>query len=254
MPFGKRHITLGGVCNLRDLGGYPVADGGSTRWGQVLRSDSPHALQSNDMSALVEAGLTKVVDLRDASEIARHPNPFRIHGSVHYNHVPLFAHLDLRAHLARAAKVDDVLLELYCEVLTERQQALYAALSAIADAEPGAVLFHCTVGKDRTGVLAALLLAAVGASKDDIIADYALTSGRIDGIRQSMLAKFAAGRIDGCKGADRQSFISLFSSEPSTMRGMLDYLDGRYGGIDAYLHVLDPGQTLRKKLRARMLC
>jgi protein-tyrosine phosphatase len=243
----KRHIVLGGVCNLRDLGGYPVADGGTTRWGQVLRSDSLHDLHDSGMDALIAAGLTKVIDLRDASEIANQPNPFHSHRRVLYTHIPLFARLDLHAQLSRLTEVDDILLELYCEVLTQRKAALSEALSAIADAGPGAVLFHCTVGKDRTGVLAALLLAAVGASADDIVADYALTTGRIDCIRQDMLAKFVAD------GIDRQACSPLFSSKPSTMRGMLDYLDSRYGGIDAYLHGLDPDWKLRKKLRTRML-
>lgn len=251
MPFGKRHITLAGVCNLRDLGGYTVADGGSTGWGRVLRSDSLHDLHNEDIARLAAAGLTEVVDLRDASEIARQPNPFHGHGSVRYTHIPLFEHLDLRSQLARMEGIDDILLAFYCEVLLERQAALSAALTAIANAEPGAVLFHCTVGKDRTGVLAALLLAAVGASVDDIVDDYALTTGRIDGIRQDMLVKFAE---DGLVDIDKKTLMSLFSSDPATMRGMLDFLDSRFGGIEAYLHVLDPERTLRKKLRARMLC
>ena len=169
---------------------------------------------------------------------------------MHYAHVPLFEHLDLRSQLARVVGVDDILLAFYCEVLTGRQAALSEALTAIADAKPGAVLFHCTVGKDRTGVLAALLLATVGASADDIVDDYALTTGRIDGIRKGMLAKFAA---DGLADIDGQTMVSLFSSNPSTMRGMLDFVDSRFGGIEAYLHILDPEGTLRKKLRARML-
>jgi protein-tyrosine phosphatase len=243
-----RHIVLNGICNLRDLGGYPVAGGDSIRWRRVLRSDSLHDLRDNDIDMLVEAGVTSVIDLRDASEIAHQPNPFQSHRSVRYKHVPLFAHLDLHEHLAKVPGADDILLELYCEVLTQRQSALSEALSAIADAGPGAVLFHCTVGKDRTGVLAALVLAAVGASADDIVTDYTLSTGRIETIQQRMLAKFIAA------GADRQALLPLFSSDPSTMRGMLAFLDSRYGGIDAYLHVLDPDRILREKLRARMLC
>jgi protein-tyrosine phosphatase len=247
MSDNKRHIVLDGVCNLRDLGGYSVADGGMTRWRQVLRSDSLHGLHDSGKDALIGAGLTAVIDLRDASEIANQPSPFHAHRHVRYTHVPLFAHLDLHAQLSRLSAAEDILLELYCEVLAERKAALSEALSAVADAAPGAVLFHCTVGKDRTGVLAALLLAAVGASAEDIIADYALTTGRIDGIRQGMLSKLAADGVDG------QACLSLFSSKPSTMRGMLDYLDSRHGGIETYLHSLDPDRKLRKKLRARML-
>jgi protein-tyrosine phosphatase len=243
----ERHIVLGGICNLRDLGGYPVGGGGNIRWRRVLRSDSLHDLNDSGIEALLDAGLASVIDLRDASEIARQPNPFHAHRAVKYSHIPLFAHLDLKEHLAGAAGVDDMLLGLYCEVLTQRQPALAEALAAIANAGPGAVLFHCTVGKDRTGVLAALVLAAVGASPEDIVADYALSAARIDRIRKRMLAKFSAD------GADIKSLLPLFSSEPATMRGMLDFLDNRYGGIDAYLHILDPDRILREKLRARML-
>jgi protein-tyrosine phosphatase len=247
MSAAKRHIVLDGICNLRDLGGYPAA-GGSTRWRRILRSDSLHDLRDRGIDALVEAGLSKVIDLRDASEITPQPSPFNAHRSVRYAHVPIFAHLDLRAHLAGAAQAGDVLLKLYCEVLTQRQPALSEALSAIANAEPGAVLFHCTVGKDRTGVLAALVLAAVGVKPDDIVADYALTTGRIDRIQRTMLTRLAAS------GIDADSLLPLFSSAPSTMQGMLDFLHSRYGGIDAYLHLLDPDQMLREKLRERMLC
>jgi protein-tyrosine phosphatase len=243
----ERHIVLGGICNLRDLGGYRVAGGGHIRWRRILRSDSLHNLNEHGIGALIDAGLASVIDLRGASEIEHQPNPFHAHSDVHYTHVPLFASLDLHDNLARVAGADNILLELYCEVLTQRQSALTAALTAIADAGPGTVLFHCTVGKDRTGVLAALVLAAVGASPDDIVADYALSTDRIAEIRERMLTEFSAG------GADVQSLLPLFSSEPATMRGMLDFLDSRYGGINAYLHILDPDCAVQEKLRARML-
>jgi protein-tyrosine phosphatase len=248
IPIVERHIVLGGVCNLRDLGGYPVEGGNSTRWRQILRSDSLHDLNDSGIEALIDAGLVSVVDLRDASELERQPNPFHAHRAVNYSHIPLFAHLDLKEHLVGMGGVDDILLGLYREVLTRRRPALSEALAAIANAEPGTVLFHCTVGKDRTGVLAALVLAAVGVTPAAIVADYALSAARITRIRERMLAEFSAG------GADVKTFLPLFSSEPSTMRGMLDFLENTYGSIDAYLHILDPERILRQKLRARMLC
>jgi protein-tyrosine phosphatase len=243
----ERYLALGGTCNLRDLGGYPVAGGSHTRWRRVLRSDSLHGLDAQGMGTLIDAGLVNVIDLRDAREIERQPNPFRAHRVVRYTHVPLFSHLDLQDRLACAARADDALLALYCGVLAQRQSALSEALLAIADTGPGTVLFHCTVGKDRTGVLAALLLAAVGASPDTIVADYALSAGRIDAIRERMMAEFSAG------GKDVASLLPFFSSDPATMRGMLAYLDTEYGGIDAYLHILGKGRILQEKLRERML-
>jgi protein-tyrosine phosphatase len=129
----ERHIALDGICNMRDLGGYPVADGGSVRWRRVLRSDSLHTLDRRGMDALVDAGLARVIDLRDASEIARQPNPFRAHRTVHYTQIPLFAHLDLQEHIAGTTGAGDVLLTLYCKVLAQRQPALFEALSAICE-------------------------------------------------------------------------------------------------------------------------
>ncbi|MDB5774965.1 MAG: protein tyrosine phosphatase [Herbaspirillum sp.] len=243
-----RHITLRGTCNLRDLGGYPVAGGNSLGWRRVLRSDSLHDLDAQGMASLIDSGVASIVDLRDTAELERQPNPFSTHRAVRYTHIPLFSNLDLQTRLRIAQAEGDVLLALYCDVLMNRQSALSDALRAIADARPGGVLFHCTVGKDRTGVLAALVLAAVGASAEDIIADYALSAARIGSIRERMMADFLTG------GADAASLLPLFLSNPATMRGMLDYLDRQYGGINAYLRLLDKDLTLCEKLRTRMLC
>jgi len=159
-----RHVPFVACFNFRDLGGYTTADGREVRRRSLFRSDSLHRMTDDDLAALAGLGIRAVIDLRTDGELAAH-------GRV--------AHHDERrfAHIPCADPIDDHLLpraELYLAFARARGPELAAAFRFVAH-EEGPIVFHCMAGKDRTGILAALLLSMLGVPDTTIAADYALT-------------------------------------------------------------------------------
>jgi protein-tyrosine phosphatase len=221
-----RHIPLNGTFNLRDLGGYPALSG-ETGWRQLLRADSLHRLGPAEMDELRRLGCATIIDLRGPDELALHPNPFAaVRNGVAYHNISLFSGLDPARSPAETA--EDVLLALYCQALEDCGAAFVLVLRVIA-AAPGPALFHCTAGKDRTGMIAALLLQVAGTPRERIIEDYALTSLQAPAMFAALRSELeAAGRA-----FDPNS--PLLPSKASTMAAFLDHLDHAHGGAEAFL-------------------
>lgn len=240
-PALTRHLPFKGTYNVRDLGGYAAA-GGQTQWRRLLRADALHRLDGDGVEAMVEAGVTTVIDLRHGDELTQQRNPFDGHESVAYHNVSLLDGLapDLMAE-------GDLLLELYKLALTQRQSALAQVLRIIADAQPGAVLFHCTAGKDRTGIVAALLLGVAGVEAGLIVEDYAQTAALIAPI----VADITAGAV--ARGADPAAFQRLLASEPQTMVATLAFIETQFGSMANYLHSIGLDETTIEALRNRLL-
>ena len=138
-----RRIPLGKMNNLRDLGGYPAGDG-VTVWERFLRGDNPAGLSEQDIQWLRERDITTIVDLRSGEELARQPDQLRGQPGFLYHHCPLVGIEklpNLEADIGRA----------YFEAM-DRLTCVGRAMRILA-AAPGGVLFHCTAGKDRTGIL-----------------------------------------------------------------------------------------------------
>lgn len=160
-----RRIPLGKMNNLRDLGGYPAGDG-VTVWERFLRGDNPAGLSEQDIQWLRERDITTIVDLRSGEELARQPDQLRGQPGFLYHHCPLVGIEklpNLEADIGRA----------YFEAM-DRLTCVGRAMRILA-AAPGGVLFHCTAGKDRTGILAMLLLSLAGVAREDILADYQIS-------------------------------------------------------------------------------
>ncbi|SEQ14530.1 protein-tyrosine phosphatase [Devosia sp. YR412] len=237
----QRHLPIAGTYNVRDLGGYAVADG-QTQWGRLLRADALHRLDAEGVDAMLAAGITTVIDLRHGNELTHQPNPFLGHAKVAYHNVSL---LD---GLAPTVLGDgDVLLDLYKLALTQRQPALAEVLQIIADAPPGAVLFHCTAGKDRTGIVAALLLGLAGVEAGLIVEDYALTAAMIAPI----IAEITEGAV--ARGADPEGFQRLLASEPATMVATLAFIEAEFGSMTAYVQSIGLDEATITRLRNRLL-
>jgi protein-tyrosine phosphatase len=240
----ERLIALDGAHNVRDLGGYPTGDGGATRWRSILRGDALHALSAADIDTLVDQGLKTVIDLRSPSEISAEANPFAKQAGVHYHNTPLFSAMAPLEMMAEAAPDFDMGRR-YCSALDECQPAIAEVLRTIARAQDGIVLFHCSAGKDRTGLIAALLLLNAGVGETAIIEDYALT-GTISGPLITLLRLRAIAR-----GMAPAIVDVVLASEPASMRRMLAYLAESYGGVGQYLSQigLDGDDVLSLKRR-----
>ena len=224
----ERHIRLEGAFNVRDLGGYALAGGGTTRWRSVLRADGLQGLTEADMGTLLDVGLATVVDLRSDLELQRHPSAFAVHRAVDYRHIPLFDSLAPVDTLLSSSPTYS-LAERYVSAVEVCGPALARIATTIAEADGGVVLFNCTAGKDRTGIVAAMLLGLAGVADDDIVQDYALT------------ASTAAPLMDSLREAARKRGLSetaaaiLLSSEAPTMRAFLGHVSDRHGGFSSYL-------------------
>ncbi|MFN6977391.1 MAG: tyrosine-protein phosphatase [Gemmobacter sp.] len=228
MRFEQDFLPLPGVHNIRDLGGLPRVGGGVTAHRRVMRGCAMRGLTPAGQAALIEEGLATVIDLRAASERAEAPSPFAGTAGIADIHLPLFEDL---APLVRMMAGDDAftLDRRYGAALDAAAPRFAAAIAAVADAGPGIVLFHCTAGKDRTGLIAALLLVLAGVARDAIAADYARTAtdgaALIDSLRVRAMAA----------GADPQMLRVMLSSPAEAMAATLDYLDAGHCGARGYL-------------------
>jgi protein-tyrosine phosphatase len=252
-------IELDGAVNVRDLGGLPTSDGGSTVPGRLLRSENLQELSAGDISRLVdEIGLTTVVDLRSTNEVAvEGPAPLdALPGVRHAHHPVLREFLDV-SDTAKAALLtelaeedrerypDDFMCGHYLGYLENRPEEVVGALRSIATA-PGAAIVHCAAGKDRTGVVVALALTVAGVEPEVIVADYMATDERLDAIVERLARSKMYSGVTG-------SPVRAHAPRAETMKAFLEQLDARYGGLDNWLagHGFGPDEVsqLRAKLR-----
>ena len=179
----RRLIPLTAVHNFRDLGGYPAADGRSTRWRTLFRADGLYRLAGDDLEAVRELGLRTVIDLRSDAELAeRGTFPHEEH-PVTFHHVPVID--STWQHLDRPEADEPVaFLEwAYNDMLRQGPHRFVEAIEQLSQVDALPAVFHCAAGKDRTGVLAMLLLGSLGVPHDYIVADYALTRAGIERMR-----------------------------------------------------------------------
>ena len=240
----NRLVPLQGAENVRDLGGYALAGGGTTQWRRMLRGDGLHGLTPEDLLNLHDLGVRSVIDLRGPAELARQPSPYAARAGISYANVPLFEKLSPIDMAVSAGSY--TLLGRYLEAIDQCGTRIAEVLTRIAMAEPGVVLFHCTVGKDRTGLIAGLLLSLAGVAPETVVEDYALTE-RIAG---PLLAGFRAGALG--RGLPPAQVDELLSSPPAAMVGVLDHIDERHGGITAYLTANGVDAPLQERLRERL--
>ena len=226
-----RHIPLGETQNLRDLGGYPVAGGGSTVWERLLRSDNPLGLSEAEERWLLDRDIATVLDLRSTGEMERRPCGLKGRPGFTYVPCPLVGGERLpncEADVGRG----------YFETL-DRRDSVRDALLAVADA-PGGVLFHCAAGKDRTGMIAALLLLNAEVPRPSVVADYQISG--------TYLKEFVAYLCSVVPDFDPWAGLS----KAEYMETCLDLLEEKYGSVEGYLLATGlPGETLvrlREKL------
>jgi protein-tyrosine phosphatase len=229
---GVRRVPFEGVQNFRDLGGYRTVDGGRTRWGRVFRADSLHKLTVGDRELFERLGLRVVYDLRGDRE--REVNP-TVADAVH---LPVVGHVrsegddeaTARAALLEASDGERVLAELYVGMLVHSAPLFGSLLRGLAAPDGLPAVFHCHAGKDRTGMVAALLLLAVGVSRADVLDDYELTRRyRTSDHQQDSLANLL--RL----GMAPEAAAGVLATPRWAMEQALDALEGEHGGIDAYL-------------------
>ena len=222
-PSASRWLPLAGAYNFRDLGGYPTGDGRWTRWGRVFRSDTLQELTEADLSLLRDMGLATVVDLRTSTEVERDGRGKLRDEPVHYINLSVLPEEGGESQAAPAPEGDDI-GERYLWYLEAGGASLATALTMVADGEGHPLVFHCTAGKDRTGVLSALVLGCLGVLPGAIVDDYVHTASRLDLIVERLRRHPVYGKdIDDVPQA-------RFRVEAIAMERFLAGVDERYGG------------------------
>jgi protein tyrosine/serine phosphatase len=222
MPTSPRLLPLVGAYNFRDLGGYPTTDGLVTRWGQLFRSDTLHELTEADLDVLQDIGLRSAIDLRTPAELERTGRGLLGAEPVRHHHFPVVQEGGTTQGAPSQAQED--LAQRYLWYLDIGRESLVEALTMVGDPTSYPLVFHCAAGKDRTGVLAALVLDILGVEREVIVEDYVLTASRMDLIMS---------RVKGQPDAEaRLAEISQFllQAEAATMETFLDSLLEDHGG------------------------
>ena len=232
------------VCyNAREVGGYATEDGGRIRWHTLIRADNLYYLTPEGQAALRSYGVRTIIDLRLADELERYPSPFDTQQTP--DDPPRYRNLPLHdPDTSAVVDAADSMQSGYIAILERNKTLVAAVIEAVSDAlEEGAVLVHCHGGKDRTGIIVALLLSLANVPRETIVEDYALSETRLEPLHAAWVE--AQTRARG-QPVERPRWMY---SRPETMRGLLEYLDRQYGGVEGYLEAAGVRQASIEQIR-----
>jgi protein tyrosine/serine phosphatase len=233
----SRHLCWPDCQNVRDLGGLPTADGGRICSGALIRADSLQYLSADGVDAVRRAGVSRILDLRADSEAGRFPTPFADD--------PLGLRVPVQEDPADPPHGRSTIVSVCIDMLDRHPELFAAAVAAIAEAPPGAVVVHCYGGKDRTGMVVALALSVAGVPDEEIVADYVLTRERM----ASRLAEQLAAEPDKSLHAE---MIEFRDTRAGSIVAILDHLERTYGGPEAYLRKAGLTTTQLTSLKTRL--
>ncbi len=247
----SRRVLLANSFNFRDLGGYPLADGRITRWGRLFRADGLQRLDTNDLALIDGIGIRTVIDLRTSAEIAeRGAFPVQQY-PVAYHHLSIIDATWTESGIPDFDLTEqggiDFLVWAYRDMLDQGADRFAQALATLAQPGSGPAVFHCAAGKDRTGLLAMLILGGLGVDRHVIAEDFGLTRAGMDRMRTWL----ATHHPDGLADMNSRP-VHMFGAHPDAMRQILDDLDDQFGGVRGYLGSIGVGDALLADLAARL--
>ena len=244
-----RHLRFDSVTNFRDIGGYQTRQGKTVTWRRVFRSGEFAKITRNDFQRLMkELGLTSVIDLRSAIEIERQGIGLLSEADIKYHSIPFMTDDDPGANASRYEHCTNM-GEFYLEMARQKDygQRITEALEIIAEPENHPLVFHCAVGKDRTGMLASVLLSLLGVAEKDIIEDYALSEPYMD----ELLARLKNNPQKNDPPLDIPEYF--WKASPESMTLFLSTLRREYGSIEGYLESMGMEPSLTERLESALL-
>jgi protein-tyrosine phosphatase len=240
-----RWLTFDGLANARDVGGLPLDGGGRVRSGVLLRTESLEGLSEADVARLTgEYGVVQVLDLRKDEELVAFGAGALAGAGVEVHRLSFIP--ETGRGLPELGDDADPMVANYLAYLGDRAANVVSGVRRVAEREAGATVVHCAAGKDRTGVLVALIASAVGVARADVVADYVLSSTRID----ALFRRWTSVRGEEMPPADE---LDRHRPRPEVMETFLRMLDERHGGPVAWLqaHGLTDGELTRLRSRLR---
>jgi protein tyrosine/serine phosphatase len=239
---GPRVLRLAGADNVRDLGGLPAGDGRRTRSGRIFRGELLPSLVEDDVEILIrEVGLRSVVDLRSRGEVRHEPGRWLEHD---------VAWINCPFRLGKLAPVPGPgadYVAAYFGFLEGGPRAVLLAVETLMEPAGHPALFHCAAGKDRTGVLSALLLDVLGVPHEVIAEDYAFTSMALTQVLERLQ------EIEPYRASLAGSVAADHEPHAATMTAFLHELDRRHGGSEAWLVANGLAPSLVERFREAML-
>jgi protein-tyrosine phosphatase len=233
----QRIIALEGGRNFRDLGGYATTDGRRIKWGLVFRSGSLAGLTLADWQSLQQRGVRSMCDLRTTHERSSEPFAWKDAATLTYfarDYASSFGELRrvMASDLPSGAAARAAMIAGYKELPFEQATA-YRQIFVHLAANTVPLIFNCSAGKDRAGTAAALILSALGVSRQTLIEDYLLTNAAVD-LHQVL----AGGDNKRSMLAKRPSDVTaaILNADAAYITSALEAIDERHGSIEAYLH------------------
>ena len=234
----ERAVDFPDLLNVRDLGGCPTTDGAETRWRSLLRADDLAQLTPEGVRAFSDYGIATILDLRWPEEAARAPSPVSATvPNIRYEPIPLLTRSEDEWRLRSGEPAKELWK---CAVLQHVRVELRRALAFIAAAPPEPLVFHCVAGKDRTGLLAALLLALADVQPDAIAHDYALSAQML-----------RAGYLRRYPDIEAPRILDALRCPEEAAYNMLTFLES-VGGVRVYLAQIGLSPEEIAQLRARL--
>lgn len=239
-----RQIALAGCHNFRDLGGYPTTDGGIVRWRHVFRSDGLERLTADDIILLRDQiRLGHIIDLRSSGELRSEGRGALANEPLAFHHLPLF---DGNSRSARAESAHMTLGRRYFLLSRMAGERIAHVLTVLSEAD-GPAVYHCAAGKDRTGVISAILLGVLGVPDAVIVADYAATKDNLDAIVGRLLS------LEGYRTVLADLPPDTLHAEPETMVEFLESIRAEYGSMRGYAQQAGVAPAALDRLRARLI-
>jgi protein-tyrosine phosphatase len=248
VPVRDRNLVWDGCANIRDLGGHPTEDGATTAFGAVVRADCVRRLSEPGWAQLAGYGIRTIVDLRFHDELAADP-PFEV--PVEVVNVPVLPDpasphwTEIQAISEAAPDAEAATAAVYLEFLERFSDGFALAVSAVAGAGDGGVVVHCMAGKDRTGLVSALLLRLAGVPVTDVAADYASSEHNLRIFSEPWIAEADDER-------ERERRRRMVATPAAAMEAVLGELDRR-GGAAGYLLDAGVSKAELELVRARLL-
>lgn len=246
----SRHITFESVRNFRDLGGYQTQDGYSVVWRRLFRSGDLRRISRSDLTRLrEEIGLTSVIDLRSSIEAKEQGIEILSEVGIRYHSVPFITRSGDSNREREMFREFSNMGEVYLSLARDKEfsRRVVEALEIIAEPENHPLVFHCFVGKDRTGILAAIVLSILGVADADIIEDYTLTAPYMEELIKSM-----NNNPEIAEGVKHLPGY-FWKAAPESMALFLSTLQREYGSVRGYVEAQGAEASLPRRLKRSLL-